>query len=33
MKHFKTETKWMIGIPVVVIALALLAAIFAPYLR
>ena len=33
MKHFKTEAKWMIGIPVVVVVLALLAAVFVPYFR
>ena len=31
--HFKTEAKWMIGIPIVVFVLALLGAMFIPYFR
>ena len=30
MKHFETEVKWLIGIPVAVVVLALLA-MFLPY--
>jgi hypothetical protein len=33
MKHFKSEAKWMIGIPAVVLILAVLGAIFVPYFR
>ena len=33
VKHFKTEAKWMIGIPLAVIALALIAAVLVPYFR
>ena len=31
MKHFKREAKWMLVIPVVILALGFLLAMFGPY--